>query len=257
MRLKSHGPDSEEPATTTASGAPTVPRLWLVDFEDTGEAQRLARLEADLRLVDRAMWAGYAGKDWEVIVERLVGYGLRVMTAWIVTGRIFSKCDSKGYGLERFDGPERREAAEDLAQETVAIAIVKFRDTVLIPRKWDPNRGASLSTFFIGQCLLRFPNVWRAWLPLGNHLADQRQLNECLVLSADHRVDRASRPSDPAQIVLDLVDAAEQLADVDPKTLEVAYYRHVCDYTWDEVADLTGLSVSAAKSRLYRLKEVS
>jgi hypothetical protein len=78
MRLKPDGSDeSEALATTTASGAPSVPARWLERFADKDEARRLDQLEADVRVVERAMWAGYAGKDWEVIVERLVGYGLR------------------------------------------------------------------------------------------------------------------------------------------------------------------------------------
>jgi RNA polymerase sigma factor (sigma-70 family) len=51
-----------------------------------------------------------------------------------------------------------------LAEDTVVIALHKFRDTVLIPHRWKPERGATLRTFFIGQCLIRFPNVYRQWL---------------------------------------------------------------------------------------------
>jgi hypothetical protein len=30
--------------------------------------------------------------------------------------------------------------------------------------EWDHRRGATLRTYFIGQCLIRFPNIYRRWL---------------------------------------------------------------------------------------------
>ena len=38
-----------------------------------------------------------------------------------------------------------------------------FLEDVLKKNKWDPNRGASLKTFFIGQCKFQFRNVYKAW----------------------------------------------------------------------------------------------
>jgi hypothetical protein len=34
---------------------------------------------------------------------------------------------------------------------------------VLKPGKWDYHRGATLKTFFVGACLLQFPNVFEVW----------------------------------------------------------------------------------------------
>jgi hypothetical protein len=53
--------------------------------------------------------------------------------------------------------------ALELSCETVAEAIRCFRERVLIPGKWDPTRKASLRTFFVGQCILQFPNIYRRW----------------------------------------------------------------------------------------------
>jgi len=35
---------------------------------------------------------------------------------------------------------------------------------VLIPGAWDPAKGASITTYFVGQCLMRFPDTYRPWL---------------------------------------------------------------------------------------------
>jgi hypothetical protein len=33
----------------------------------------------------------------------------------------------------------------------------------LLANRWDPKKGASIKTFFIGQCLIRFVNVYNRW----------------------------------------------------------------------------------------------
>jgi RNA polymerase sigma factor (sigma-70 family) len=49
---------------------------------------------------------------------------------------------------------------------------VKFRDYVLVGGRWDYRRGASLRTYFIGQCLIQFANVYNSWR---RHDADRVQ----------------------------------------------------------------------------------
>ncbi len=58
-----------------------------------------------------------------------------------------------------------------MAGEVVTVALAPFRDEVLLPGLWDPAKGASLTTYFVGQCILRFPNVYRSWLA---HLEEYR-----------------------------------------------------------------------------------
>lgn len=47
-----------------------------------------------------------------------------------------------------------------LARETAAAALHFFRFKVLMKGKWDAAKGASLATFFVGQCRLQFANVY-------------------------------------------------------------------------------------------------
>lgn len=137
-----------------------VPEHWLHGVANA-EARGLAELTADRELLDRLMWEGYAGPDYERFADRLARYGYAVVNAWCLKGLIFSRCADKGWTLPR--ARITPDDATELAAETVTIALVKFRETVLIPRKWDPAKGASLNTFFVGQCLLRFLNVYRRW----------------------------------------------------------------------------------------------
>ncbi|MBL8777068.1 MAG: hypothetical protein JNK12_14085 [Acidimicrobiales bacterium] len=246
----------EEADTTTENRGPrAVPGAWLAEFSDSEATRRLAELEADKRLVERAMWANYQGRDWDKIAERLVGYGVRVIGAWISTGVIFERCQAKGFRLERFDRRQRQLDADYLAKETVTIALRHFRDSVLIPGRWDPGRGASLSTFFIGQCLVRFPNVWRRWLPEAKRLHDDAalRLDQDVAELSDELVRSSYLSQSPEATVLLRLHAREMLNSLDPTTSAVVFCR-AQNYSWQEIATLTGLSVSAAKSRWHRLQ---
>ena len=54
------------------------------------------------------------------------------------------------------------ETVTSLADETVALAINKFQ-RVLMAGKWEAGKGASLATYFVGQCKFQFSNVYRSW----------------------------------------------------------------------------------------------
>jgi hypothetical protein len=124
------------------------------------EAARLERLIADRKLVDRVMWAGYAGPEWRQLSTALVEYGVGVLRVWIVSGRIFVECAHKGFGGIKRRRRNDEDEADGLAGETVARALIYFRDRVLIAGLWDPTKGATLKTYFIGACLHHFPNEY-------------------------------------------------------------------------------------------------
>lgn len=129
------------------------------------DAERRDRLAADQALLDALRQAGFAGPDWEFVVGVLAEYGLAVIRSWIKKGLIESKCAEKKVKCPEVPDwvREDREAPGDIATETVAVAIVAYRDDVLVKGIWDPAKGASLKTFFINQCLFKFANAFRAW----------------------------------------------------------------------------------------------
>jgi hypothetical protein len=119
--------------------------------------------------------------------------------AWLRQGAIIGKCRERGAGLPEppLGALSRPDVAGELAAETVAKALNTFRNTVLIPGRWNPARGASLKTFFIGQCLIRFPNIYRAWLKTEVHhdlLVDE--------LAIFDRPPSGGPPTDPAQLAV-------------------------------------------------------
>jgi hypothetical protein len=138
----------------------------LASFEGTDEEQRLRRLEKDAELVTTLMLRGYDGPEWREVAAVLAGYGVQVIRSWVYSGQIFVQCSRKGIRLQAPGEPGliSRDDSGELANETVAEAIVGFKEKVLKLGKWRPDKGASLRTFFVGQCIFQFPNVYRSWL---------------------------------------------------------------------------------------------
>jgi hypothetical protein len=140
-----------------------VPRVWLDPH--VVDAARLDRLLADRDLVERLAAAGYVGREWDYVAAELIKYGYAVLIAWMRSGVIWRRLADKNIaGLPAPPPWEwNEETWNDLAGATLVIAVEKFRDTVLASGRWKPDGGASLKTFFIGQCLFRFPNPYRSW----------------------------------------------------------------------------------------------
>lgn len=144
---------------------------WSVDesslnqFDDE-KTDYLQRLESDRSLIEELKAAGFVGAHYDYFETEIAKYGIAVMTAWTQTRQVFAKLRERGRGglPEPFDDQLRdHETASELAMETVAFALRNFRSYVLIPGRWDPDKGASIRTYFIGQCLIQFANVYRRW----------------------------------------------------------------------------------------------
>ena len=64
----------------------------------------------------------------------------------------------------RIEGWPDDQTIDDIATDTVVAALNYFRDKVLKTHRWQSSGGASLGTFFIGQCLYQFANIYRSAL---------------------------------------------------------------------------------------------
>lgn len=138
---------------------------WLAQ-EALSAAEQRDRLAGDAELVEALRRDGFAGPAWDYFANELARYGLAVIRKWIRTGQIDGKCAEKGLRTKPLPPQTAADetAVASIADETVAEALVVFRDNVLARGVWDPAKGASLNTFFIGQCLLRYRNAAARWL---------------------------------------------------------------------------------------------
>ncbi|HEX8509341.1 MAG TPA: hypothetical protein VF635_07575 [Propionibacteriaceae bacterium] len=149
-----------QPASEVVEAAPE----WLVEQEHISQAERLDRLAADQELINDLALAGFEGDDWDYFSTELARYGMAVIGGWMRRRLIFGRCRDRGFGgLPEMDRPFDPDEITELTSETVSEALSHFRSDVLMKHKWDYRKGASLRTYFIGQCLIRFANVYRRW----------------------------------------------------------------------------------------------
>jgi DNA-directed RNA polymerase specialized sigma24 family protein len=220
-----------------APGEP-VPGDWLAEYEDTAAVRRLdeaaERLAADQDLVTSLGLQGYKGKDYTVFETELAKYGIAVIGGWIRRGLIFAKCKERGLGgLPQPIGDALRDhdTVDELTGETVAKALVHFRTDVLLRGRWVSNRGATLRTFFVGQCLFRFANVYRAW-----HAKEQP-------LDPEDAFELDDRQQDgPEDRVIDLREVERGLAHVKDARLKTALVLMAAGHTQADAALRLGVT---------------
>lgn len=213
-------------------------------FESTPAARRLAHIAADQEIMLRLSVEGFGGRAWVEVSEALVQYGWAVMEAWIITGQVFVKCGEKHLGggtLAPPRGGMPRDDAVQLASDTVGDAIVNFRDNVLARGQWDPSRGASLATFFIGNCLLRFVNHYRKWRATTMRERVQEDVEP---------EPRAS--DDPAAIVVEDERLREILSPLTDPHNRAILLLDADGHGVEEIAVLLDMTYKQVETRLYR-----
>ena len=211
----------------------------LDEFVGSPASQRLARLESDTEITLRLALQGYEGPEWKEVATALVEYAHTVMRAWIATGLIYRKCAARKILLK----PQPRDEDDvcALADETVTRALHSFKETVLKRNRWDRSKGASLGTFFVGHCLIKFGNVYRRWsreqcLP---PLSEEKVLDGLL----SSRNDQAS----PWRVI----ELALQESRHDRNSPAAVTYLMELGWSAEEIAAVLKISVSAVENRAY------
>jgi hypothetical protein len=225
-----------------------VLEAWL-RHEHLPPAERAERLAGDAELVQHLRQQGYHGEDWDFFVNELARYGLAVIGGWMRSGLMTSKCAEKRIAVPTLPDAvqEDPEAIDEIATETVAEAIVHFRDEVLVPGVWDPAKGAALKTFFIGQCMKRYANVARRWL---NH--DLRPRTE--LVTDERAVLDLGRLTGVEDDVLRTVTAQRILEGVDNPRAARALVMDALGYSNSEIAEDLGTTPDGASSLIKRAR---
>lgn len=141
---------------------------WLCDDHANlaADKKRLERLAADEEALLELQLSSFSGEPWERFAREMARYGVGVLHSWMIRGVIYNRVKTlTKFGLPRpLDSWPDDESAYDLAVDTVIEALTHFQQKVLPSGGWQSSRGASLGTFFIGQCLYRFANRYRSAL---------------------------------------------------------------------------------------------
>ncbi|MFJ3310472.1 hypothetical protein ACIPSA_47405 [Streptomyces sp. NPDC086549] len=125
-------------------------------------------LEQDRELYAELVRAKFSGPRYEIFTQELWTYGIRTLTAWMRTGVIVQHCYRYNVAfaaseIELAILNRNSEVREALAVDSVAAAAPRFVERALRGSEWDPDKGASLFTFFVGGCVMAFGDVFRNW----------------------------------------------------------------------------------------------
>jgi hypothetical protein len=224
---------------------------------ESGEDDQALRHQQDQRWLHVVRTAGFTGLFFEIYWDQLTRYGLAVMMCWTRSGKIFKECRDKGRPVNypadgvAWSDEERR----SIVNETVAKALAYFLTDVLEPGRWNAAGGASLRTYFVGACLLQFPNVFNAWATKDERETHHRA--DVAVEDAEVSIARNACWGDPVgSIVADRDDKQQILAAIeDPLTRSLVEMVVFDGIRQNAAAEKLGITPGAAWARLDRYKQ--
>jgi hypothetical protein len=165
--------------------------------------------------------------EWAKLEEHLASYAFPILVSWIRSGRIRQEAaNARIRGLVRV--PESLRLADDrdarcLAVEIVVTALRSFRTK---RTSWDPQLGRSIESYFVGFCLMKLPDAYKAWA--------RRE-----VVPAEDRVDLDDllEVADPGRFE-DLVDLHDQIRRIvgDDPGIERAVQLREDGFTFSEIS---------------------
>lgn len=215
----------------------------LVQMSPEEHAQRL---RYDVDAVLNLQLSGWSDDAWSPVADALAEYGYAVIVGWLFTGKIYAQVKAIGKPVTPCP-PDwlDDDAVQSLADETVALAIHKFKE-VLIDGAWKSERGASLATYFVGQCKIQFPNIYRKW-----RRAEQHHRSGTVVFDSE-RVARL----DPAQQAVGQGSAVSILEQMDPRVAEVFRLKYLEAYSYADIAQMVEgvTNAKAAENMVTREK---
>ena len=199
-------------------------------------AERAGRLRADCKLRDALAAAGFAGPAYAEFEDELASYGSQLMTAWLDTGHIFARCRQVGLGLQPLPIPLADR--EDLAQETVAAALIAFKRKGLQRGGWRPELGASLKTYFTGALCLQFANTWKKW-------RRTQKVPAAVPLEAIPPGMAMSPEPGPGDIAMQRDEIRRGLVGIESERTRTALVLAEYGYEHEEIAEILGGDVTA------------
>jgi DNA-directed RNA polymerase specialized sigma24 family protein len=123
---------------------------------------------------------------------------------------------------------------------------------VLLTRRWDADAGATLVTYFVGACILSFPNDFLRWQ------AERRRWQDGLaqeMINCPEDRGLANYPGmDPADLVVGTQTVMRELRGMPTGTQEAAALV-LDDLSFAEAAELLGTTERAIEGRLYRYRQ--
>lgn len=205
---------------------------------------------------DLAEWShrcadrGELFREWKNLEEQLAEYAMKVIYHWIKNGTIFHRVQQ----ISRYKVGGSRETlresdtALELAGCIVAVALKSFRKNLEAGTlSWRPDGGASLPTYFVGQCLLCFPNEYRRFM------REFQSANESSLSSISDDAFGADKGVTPDKAATNYLEARRILSGLPKRTQRMLVYASV-GYSQKEIATYLGTTSKAVEMVLRRYR---
>lgn len=231
----------------------------LVDYLPVQEDNtcRAARLENDRRLFEVLRDDCFEGPRYQTAASRWMDYGWRAVMKWINSGEIFHQCSRahRPISPNLITTTWTLDDRHGIATEAVINGHALFREYGLVQGRWSPDKGASLSTYFVGASIRAFRPVYLRWF--GNQQTREAELGN----HADHDMHSEMRRTVPAQRVADPYYAAathdaikRTLLYIPDPQVRAGFYWRALGYTQAEAAKQVGLTEKALERRISRTR---
>ena len=218
------------------------------------ELASLRRREADQRLRTEMAAEDFAGPLYQRLEDELIRYGLGVLRRWMSTGYIFQLAHTKGLGVHPTDAElqelrQNEDLRTELADITVARTLPRFKERALVGGGWKFEKGASLTTYFMGATVYVFVNEFRCYR---RERRNQRRAENAAMTRVAVAVG-----DDPAMIIAHASVIQEALARLEPRTAVIVGL-HLEGFSHQEITQKVGLSsdrVVEGVLRRWRVEE--
>lgn len=194
--------------------------------------------------------------EYEILADRLFAHAVPLFKYLLRTGLIKRKLlDLRlpvGLTSDDYERLHTSIAARDALAITVVIAGEEyFRRTVIPNKKWTPDGGASLETFFVNGCLLHFTTSVRSW---------RKEHPEWAITpgAGTTNEETSDTVADPeADAFIDAVenrDVIDRLAAQAPPMVKAIMQLMLAGHSFAEIGEQLGISTRAVEGRLHRFR---
>lgn len=205
-------------------------------------------LHVDAVFVQYFRERGLDGPVWQTFLNKLLGYGLEIVTRLVDSGSMFARCRRHGRHLHQ--QPVLPHEIEELASEAVMEGFVLFRDEGLVGGRWLIERETSLKEYFVNACVLSFPNVYRRWQTRRKAWCEVQLLESWSQMEPVATI----RTPEDAVMARAAVDAVFKELGEDTRTLLFLYDQN---YTHAEIAEIMRLTPRGVEGRLCRARKTA
>jgi DNA-directed RNA polymerase specialized sigma24 family protein len=225
------------------------------DDEELPADERLDRMLGDQDLLLQLQLSSYAPEYWAPASAEFARYGHDVLVGWLLKNKMFTQVYQKTKRRPRPpDEPFDDDAVQSLATDTVIAALDAFLELVLKQNKWQASGGASLKTFFIGQCCFQFTNVYRKWWRAERRRFAGRDAADWLLTEKLNE----GIPEPDEQMISD-EEVAAAMGLLSTEVAQNAFAMNAAGFTHAEVAATLGLADDKAVENLlnYQRRRIS